>query len=218
MAPAPSKIVNEGLKQAPDDAFGLYQRGVIELFIQNQPEAAAQDFSRSTEMGEKYRILMTLVNVGAEAVGGEKADRRSYYAYAKPFLPIAYETILYLDIARLRSGQDGSDEVAKNLDSIGFALRRIGSLFPARLVGWPVPIIQFFLHKITLDQLMEQAQASSDKATSHVCVAHFFAGIFLDKDTEREEAQRHLAVAAESCPTGAIEKTLAKMELRRRGL
>jgi tetratricopeptide (TPR) repeat protein len=208
--------VDEGLKRWPDDALGLYERGIFEL-VDGRSDDAAGDLARSIEAGEKYRMQSILLNTGFAEQTGERADKSSYYAYAEPFLPIAIEVILFLDAARSKAGQDGSDELKKNFDDIEFALRPIGSLQPAELVGWPVPIINFYLGQIGVDGLLAQAEKSaSANSVRPLCTANLFAGLRAEKGADYQEVQRRLRTAAEKCPASSLARSLAITVLGRR--
>jgi hypothetical protein len=207
--------VNEGLKQWPDDALGLYERGILELFIEGRSVDATRDLAQSIEASKNYRIQSILLNTGFAAVTGENADRSSYYSYAEPFLPIAINAILFLDAARSKAGQDGLEALKKNFYDIEFALRPIGSLRPAKLVGWPIPIVKFYLDEIGHGELMAQAEESSSTfAVPPLCSANLFASIRPEKG-DPQVVQRRLQFAAEKCPDSSLERALAIAELGR---
>lgn len=208
--------VDEGLKQWPDDALGLYERGVFRLIIEGRAGDAADDLARSVEAGAKYRMVSILLNTGIAELTDRKADQSSYFAFAEPYIPIAIDAILFLDAARSKAGQGGSEELAKNFGDIEFALRPTGSLQPIKLVGWPIPIVKFYLDEIGHDELMVQAEKSESAfAVPPVCSANFFASIRPEKGTDPQEVKRGLQFAADNCPDSSLERALAIAELGR---
>lgn len=175
--------VEDGLKRWPEDALGLYERGIFRLSTEGRAGDAADDLAQSIEAEKKYRTTSILLNTGIAAQTGEKPDRASYFAFAEPYLPIAINAILFLDAARLKMGQDGADELKKNFDDIEFALRPSGSLQPAKLVGWPIPIAKFYLDEIGPDELMAQAAKASIRSWSLRFAAPIFSRAFVQRKT-----------------------------------
>ena len=210
-------VVDDGLKRWPDDPLGLYERGVVELFVEDRPEPAADDLSRSLDLAQKYRMQSILLNAGVEILASERADDSSYYSYAEPFLPRAYQAMLLLDVARSRSQQDGAVELKKNFDDVAFALRPAGSLQAAKLTRWPAPIVGYYLNEVTAGDLVTQAEkASRLTLIDPICTANLFAGIRHDIGAEPEETQRELSSASAKCPVWSAEHGLAATELHRR--
>jgi tetratricopeptide (TPR) repeat protein len=91
-----TEVVDDGLTRWPKNAFGLYQRGLLELFVQDRPDAAAQDLSFYFTTGKDDMLFSMVISEGAEALGGAKADERPMFAAGTPLAPIAYDAAVYL--------------------------------------------------------------------------------------------------------------------------
>jgi hypothetical protein len=193
--------------------LGLYQRGLLELFAQNRPDAAAQDFSYYFTTGKNDMMAEMLLSKGVViAGGGPEADTRLQFAAATPLVPIAYEVAIYLYLARLRSWkEDGAEELAKNQDAVAFATRPAGSLGYQIPVEWPAPVIAYLLGKLKLDDVLKAASPSK----ARICAANFVAGMVLNHIGAKDDALHHLKLAIDECPAGASEKDFANYELLR---
>lgn len=207
---------DQGLQQWPDDALGLYDRGIFRLAVEGRANDAAADLARSIEAGAKYRMASIILDAGIAVLENKRVDRSSDYSFSEPYLPMAINAILLLDIARSRAGQDGSNELRKNFDDIEFALRPTGALQPARLTGWPTPIVKYYLKEIDLNELMVRAEhATGTFSTPPICTANLFASIHPETGVNPEEVQRRLRLSAEKCPAASIEHSLAVAGLGR---
>ncbi|MGP0059756.1 MAG: tetratricopeptide repeat protein [Beijerinckiaceae bacterium] len=209
------EMVNDGLERWKENAYGLYQRGLIKLFYLSSPEEAARDFSQSLDLGEKYRKFAIIFETGVGAATGEPAKKPSLFAPAIDFIPTAYEVVLYLHLARIRAGHDDTEELAKNFDSIAFELRDVGSLSPSKHVWWPGPIIQYFMNKIGIDDLMTRAKASQFEASSRICAVNFFLGFSSRQSGKMDQSREYFSAARDQCPADAAEKAFAQIELDR---
>jgi hypothetical protein len=186
------------------------------LFSQGRAAEAADDLARSVEAGEKYRMTSILLNTGIAQLSHERADKSSYFAFAEPYLPISLNAILFLDAARTKAGNNGSDEFKKNFGDIEFALRPIGSLQSAKLVRWPIPIVRFYLDEIGYVDLLAQAEKMpKTSSVSPVCTANLFAGIHTEKGVDSKEIEHRLRYVADNCPASSLEYALASAELHR---
>jgi lipoprotein NlpI len=110
---------------------------------------------------------------------------------------------LWLHVARVRAGQNDAAELAANTERLDRS-------------QWPWPVIEYYVGHSGVEGL-EAAASSAEGANTRkeqTCEANFYAGAVL-VNSRRNEAQRLLSTAAQTCPRQFIEYAAAKLELNR---
>ncbi len=109
--------------------------------------------------------------------------------------------ILWLHIARLRSGQEDND------------LEISGSLVPEG--KWPTPLIELYKGKTTVEDVFAKAKASApDKLADNICDANFYSAEFYLLQGMKEKARPLFQAAIDTCPKIDLELAMAKAELK----
>jgi hypothetical protein len=144
-----------------------------------------------------------------------------------PIYPDGYYLPLWAHYARARAGQDDGPEMAEMLKDLAIPYHR--ALFVndpmnstaseaerRALVPWPGPLYGLMLGKVTLSAALAAADATADGETRkrRQCDADFCLALFRRQTAEVDEAQRLLQAAAELCPSGTLESSFAKNELK----
>ena len=110
---------------------------------------------------------------------------------------------IWLHIARMRGGQNDTDELAANAKLID----------PGK---WPWPIVALFLRLMTPDQT-QQAAASGEQLSTRVrqsCEVDFYSGIYLVENGAKADFRPLFQSAVNKCPKDFIEYPAAEFELK----
>ena len=113
-------------------------------------------------------------------------------------------TALWLHLARLRNGESDAGELTQNAAGFDRAV-------------WPAPVIAFFKHELSADQLLQAVQTAGDEKDrrEHGCEASFYLGQDALARGRRADAEALLRGARATCPPIFIEYQGAETELRR---
>jgi hypothetical protein len=86
----------------------------------------------------------------------------------------------------------------------------------ADLARWTGPVLEFYLGRVTADQMMAAA-ADPDVGTEqrHLCEANFFAGEDALLHSQYSIARSHLEKAVNGCPLKNLHRDAAAAELKR---
>jgi tetratricopeptide (TPR) repeat protein len=202
-----------------------FYRGQILLFGKNQPEQAANDLAQAAKIAFEYR------GIGATLLeqSGQTPPDRDLMSSDHPFMPDGIYTLIWLHIARVRAGQDDSQELAGNLEELGkpiwkdLTFRKFENItnevIDKSLAPWPAPIFGLFAGKITPESLRLSAESSPDPDVRkrRICDVDFYlAEISLAKN-EPAQGRQLLSAAGQGCPPAAREAGFARQELKRLG-
>jgi lipoprotein NlpI len=112
-------------------------------------------------------------------------------------------SLLWLHLARTRLGESDSKELIKRSAK-------------ADLVGWPGPVLKFYLGRMTVDQMMAAAvNPDVDIEQRHLCDANFFAGEDALLHSHYFAARSQLEKAVNGCPLKNLHRDAAAAELKR---
>lgn len=170
--------------------LGQYQRGIQDFdeALRRRPTDAGAHGGR----GEAYFYLGQFDKAEADLAAAVKGDgKMAYYA-------------LWLWLAQSHQGKDGKTALAPNASGID-------------LKTWPGPVIDFYLGKVTADQLASAVQGG-DAKTQHdqQCEVNFYLGEHALLTGDKDEGKRLLGEAVNNCDHRFIEYMGAKAELARR--
>jgi lipoprotein NlpI len=109
---------------------------------------------------------------------------------------------LWLYIAQMRAGQNGSTDLAEQAQKLDRG-------------KWPWPVIAMFLGSETPDRMRAAAQSASSpvKQREQVCEADFYLGILRQQKGRQEEARLLFQSAVNGCPKTFFEYAAALHEL-----
>jgi lipoprotein NlpI len=129
------------------------------------------------------------------------ADAATDLATAIRLDPGDIYSVLWLHIARTRSGTPDHDELAANAAKLSTA---------KDAQSWPRPLIDIFLGQAT-PEAARQAAGDADQK----CEANFYIGLFDLEKNARDDAKKLIGTAASTCPADMLEKAAATAELAR---
>ncbi len=105
--------------------------------------------------------------------------------------------VLWLHVARSRSGTADHDELVANAAKLG----------PG---SWPRPLLDLLLGQTTLEAVRHAASDADEN-----CEADFYLGLFDLEKNARDDGKKLIATAAQKCSTDMLEKSAASAELAR---
>ncbi len=105
--------------------------------------------------------------------------------------------VLWLHIARTRTGAADGDELAANAAKLG----------PG---SWPRPLLDLILGQTTPEAVRRAASDADEN-----CEADFYLGLFDLEKNARDNGKKLIATAAQKCSTDMLEKSAASAELAR---
>ena len=141
------------------------------------------------------------------------------------YIPDAYYTVLWLRMARARSGQNYSNELDDNVKKLGAPIWRkmtleslhdvTDEILDATLKPWPGPLIGLYLGKVTPDTIHQEIEKIDDPAIRkrYACELDFYEGERSREKPALEDAKSFLRKAASDCPPYSVELGYAKAEL-----
>ena len=189
-------------------------RGLIALFHENRPAAAADDFSAALKRAIDHVD-------GVRLFGGDEQAALATVSYL----------VIWRHLARVRAGQDDAAEVAASLAQLTDPVRRDwwlqhpinedpteARILALALKRWPARLIALYAGKLTPDDIRAAAAAAEGDAAARAqraCDADLYLGIDAAQNGAREEAARLLQAAIDGCPSGAPEAAFARLELQR---
>lgn len=106
-------------------------------------------------------------------------------------------TMLFLYLARARSGSDGVAELEKNMGYL-------------RTRSWPFPVVALYLGHAKPENVFAEA-----KDETMQCMANFYVGHWLQVQGRRADGFALLKKAANTCPKSVLEYETLAVELRR---
>ena len=190
------------LELNPQDAKAYNNRGNAKQ-DKGDLDGALADYTRALELNPKHASAYYNRGV-ARFVKGEMAAAAADFARAQELKANAY-AVLWLYLARTRSGADGNNELTVNAASLDTA-------------QWPAPVLALYLGKGTPQSLLTAATHPDPKIQSEQrCEAHFYLAEWHLLKNKKTEAVPLLRVAADQCPKGSLERAGAVYELKRLG-
>jgi lipoprotein NlpI len=188
------------LRLKPDDVLVYDNRGNAYL-SKGEFDKAIADFD--TVIRLKPALTRAFSRRGySDLFAGRYADAAADLQKGSGQGSLSAYNVLWLHLARVRSGQDDAQEFSRNVAKLD-------------LKAWPGPVVALFLQQTTPEQVLAAA-ASSDPRTQgeQNCVAEFFLGEKALLDGKTADAE-HLFVQARSiCPTSFLQSQGALAELR----
>jgi len=110
--------------------------------------------------------------------------------------------VIWLHLARIRSGQDDNQELEHN-SSMVLADK------------WPAPIINLYRGKATLEEVLAKAKIGNDyMKADQACDANFYVAEFYLQRGMKDEARYLFQAAAKTCHKGNVELGFAGNELK----
>ena len=182
----------------PRHAVALNNRGAC-WRSKGDNERAQSDFNAAIAIDRRFGIAF--YNRGILRYWqGNHAEAALDFAQAIQ-APAGGYAAIWLYAARARSGVDGTTELAENARSL-------------RSAAWPMPIVEFYLGRRTLQELMAAAGATRlTRRTEFQCEATFYAGQKRLSDGDGRGARKLLLNAKSLCPTDFVEYEAAIVEL-----
>jgi len=112
--------------------------------------------------------------------------------------------VLWLHMARARSGQDDAQELARNAAKVDLKV-------------WPGPLVAMFLKQASPEQVMAAANSDPNTARDAVCVADFFLGEKALIESKPQDAERLFVQTRNTCPPAFLQYKGAQAELKLMG-
>jgi tetratricopeptide (TPR) repeat protein len=201
------------LQLHPDDALAYRNRGGVR-YLQARYDEAISDFVASIRLDpdnpEAYDGLgYSYLAQGHYAEGAQALERsivlapKGHYEVQVSGPSVPYD-VLWLHLARRLAGQaDDAQEFAHNAAEVD-------------LKEWPRPLVDFYLGKLTKDQLLEVSASATSRRSDNppACSTYFFLGeeAMLHRDPTARDL---LSKALEICPTITAEHRMAADSLER---
>ena len=196
-------------------------RGLIALFHENRPAAAAEDFAAAHKRALDRVGGMGLLDAPL-LVDGDLASNIAAMNYL----------VIWRHIARMRAGQDDAAEIAASLAKLADPVRHDwwlqhpvneqpteARILAIALKPWPAHIIGLLAGKVTADEVRAAAAQAAGNATARAqraCDADLYLGIYTAEKGTREDAVKLLQAAATgSCAALPSQAGFAKAELAR---
>ncbi len=195
------------IKLAPNDADPHSLRGWAH-FTEGKFKEAIADSTAAVRLDPN--LTFALRNRGrAELYAGRPRPAADDFAAAVRLAPSDLLGVIWLHVARMRSGQADQQEFAANVAKID---RRT----------WPGPIADILTGVVTQDKLGDIAKSAQGEKSQgeRVCDAQVYLGLLQLAAGDKAEARALFKAAAEDCPAGvaeATELTVANLELKALG-
>jgi tetratricopeptide (TPR) repeat protein len=166
-------------------------------------DEALADYDSAIELGAH----IARANFGRGKVqfyAGQFAAAAESFAQSLARVPIAGYAVIWLHLARMRSGADDHKEFVDNIRELDHAV-------------WPWPIVELYLGSSSPEALYAAAIAPKDETARHdrTCEADFYLGEWTLQNGDHTQALRLLKSAADTCAPGSVELSAAKFELQR---
>jgi lipoprotein NlpI len=196
------------IRVAPNSADGHSLRGWANFTKGALSEAIADS---STAIRLDPRSAFAYRNRGrAHLYSGQAKPAADDFAAALRITPADPLGVLWLHIARVRSGMDDLAELKANMDRLD---RK----------KWPGPLFEVLTGEKTMEAVGDIAvsEGGEKPRAERVCDAQVYFGLLQLAAGDRREAETLFKAAVEDCPIGVAEATeiaVARMELNRLGI
>ncbi len=139
-------------------------------------------------------------------VQGKNAEAAADLAKAVSLKPVDFYNVLWLHMARMRTGVDDRAELTANAAKLDHTI-------------WPAPVINYFTGKATAAEVIAAAGKGEGAAkTTQNCDAM----IFLSQDDtlkgRKDDARVHMQTAQRDCASDSQEAHLVRADLQRSGV
>ena len=192
---------SEAIRLKPDFAAAFSNRGSAYEEGGNR-DRAIQDYDRAIRINPKYQNA--LKNRGrARFFQSDFGAAVNDFAQALPLRPTDAYTVLWLYLARSRSGQAAQEDLRRD----AAALDR-GS--------WPWPVVAAYLGEQDTASVHAAArQAVASERNNRLCDANFYLGELAAANNKTAVARDLLLQAQNTCPWTSLESYSARFELAR---
>ncbi|HVX13345.1 MAG TPA: hypothetical protein VHC22_19325 [Pirellulales bacterium] len=199
--------MNRSLSVNPRYVQSLALRGTISL-IQGQTGDALRDFDhalqintlRDTKFIAGLLYARGLARFYATSPAAAIDDLVSAIQQDQPNDSKILE-VIWLHLARVRSGQDDQDEFERNTND----------LLESK---WPAPILALYRDKGTADDVFSKAKTgTADEQADQVCDANFYIAEFYLSRNMKLEAKPLFQAATSTCSKKDLERSFAITEL-----
>jgi len=195
------------IKLAPNDADPHSLRGWAH-FTQRKFKEAIADSTAAIRLDPNLAFALR-TRGRAELYAGRPRPAADDFAAAVRIAPSDLLGVIWLHVARVRSGQADQQEFAANVAKID---RRT----------WPGPIAEVLTGATTQDKLGDIAKSAQGEKSQgeRVCDAQVYLGLLQLAAGDKAEARALFKAAVEDCPAGvaeATELTVANLELKALG-
>ena len=192
---------DQALKLKPDMASAFNSRGLASQVKGDFPKSVA-DFDEAIKLrpdnatalknrGRSHFFQGHFAEAAADLAKGGALDSTNAYV------------AIWLFLAKQRIGQDNTKEF-------------VSQLAKTDTVGWPAPVAKYYLGKLTADQLVAAATATTSKVQADQrCAASFYIGEYLLIKKQVPEAKKRFEDAKANCPKTWTEQQGAVSELQR---
>jgi lipoprotein NlpI len=192
---------DEALRRNPEFAEAYNNRG--NLFVRrNELDRALQDFDQALRLAPKFRIALS-------NRGRTRFYQASYepaaadFAAVLPLNPTDAYTVLWLHLARSRTGQATPD-----------ALRDDAAKLDRN--EWPWPIVAAYIGETEKNLVLADIQRlGGSERYGRECEADFYFGALAASNHDAAAARDLLQRAVDICPINFIERVAARYELGR---
>src|SRR5664280_583354 len=184
---------NETLRLAPRVALTFNGRGAAYL-AKGDYDRALQDLNEAIRLNPKSpRALLNLgiANIYAGHFSEAQQDLSQYLDPKDPY------SVVWLYLARAKSGTDGKDELKTNAAALD-------------LSKWPGPVIKLYLGQNTPEDVLHAAGSDSGQR----CEYSFYVGEYRALRGERPEALALFRSASNGCPKDFVEYVPAVTEVQ----
>lgn len=188
------------IRLKPDDAGVFVDRALVHQ-LKGEYDAAIQDFDRAVALRPDYALALknrgrTYFYMGTFDKAAEDLRRGAALDSANAYVAI------WQHMAVKRSAGDNSAELTSQLAK-------------TNATKWPAPVGQFYLGKLTAEQLMAAAEKTDSPAQADQrCAAAFYIGESALWKKQVAEARKRFEATVASCPKSFTEYDAARAELR----
>ncbi len=185
----------QAIRLKPDYAHAFLNRGNAH-YANNENDLAVLDYNQAIQLdpndalgyARRGYVFVTTARYDAAAVDLQ---------HAITINPRTAYPVLWLHVARMRSGADDKVEFERNTINLSTA-------------DWPAQVVTFYLGTMTADAMLASASSASRR-----CEAHFYYGEWLLAKKRAALARTHLQSSAQVCTVTFYEGTAARAELKR---
>ena len=190
--------MNETLRLDPNYPFAYFTRGRISFMLGNAP-AALEDFGKAIKLNGDDTTAYFNRGVAYYVIGGRNADAIADFKKTAELDPKDAYAALWRELAERRTNLPGHlGEAAKQLD----------------MTAWPAPVIREYLGELNAEQAFGAALDTDPQVkAAQTCEANFYSGELALLKKNKNEAQRLLKLAADTCPPSFVESTAALADL-----
>jgi lipoprotein NlpI len=185
----------QAIRVKPDYAHAFLNRGDAH-FVNNENDLAMVDYNQAIQLetnnansyAHRGYALVATARYDAAAVDLQRAINLK---------PRFADPVLWLHVARMRSGADDKIEFERNSANLS-------------TTEWPAQVVNFYLGSMTGEALLAAAST-----TGRRCEANFYYGEWLLANKRVAQARTHMQSAAQVCTVYYYQGPAARAELKR---